>query len=95
MRGLHNAVNRQTIDGQPPGGWFPEQRVSVATALRAYTISGAYASFEESTKGKIAPGMFSDIIVLTANPFAVNPAKLYQTRVAMTIFDGRVNYQLK
>ncbi len=95
MRGLHNAVNRQTIDGQPPGGWFPEQRVSVTTALKAYTVSGAYASFEESAKGRIAPGMLSDIIVLTANPFAVNPAKLYQTRVAMTIFDGRVNYQLK
>ena len=95
LRGLHNAVNRQTIDGQPPGGWFPEQRVSVATALKAYTVSGAYASFEESTKGKIAPGMFADMIVLTADPFVVNPARLYQTRVAMTIFDGRVNYQLK
>jgi predicted amidohydrolase YtcJ len=95
MRGLHNAVNRQTIDGQPPGGWFPEQRVSVATALNAYTVSGAYASFEESAKGKIAPGMFADMLVLTADPFAVNPSRLYQTRVTMTIFDGRVNYQLK
>ncbi len=95
MRGLHNAVNRQTTDGQPPGGWFPEQRVSVATALRAYTVSGAYASFEEGAKGRIAPGMLADMIVLTADPFAVNPASLYQTRVALTLFDGRVNYQAK
>jgi hypothetical protein len=95
MRGLHNAVNRQTTDGQPAGGWLPEERVSVLTALKAYTVSGAYASFEDTVKGKIAPGMLADIIVLTANPFAVKPASLYQTRVAMTIFEGRANYQLK
>ena len=95
MRGLHNAVNRQTVEGQPPGGWLPEQRVSVTTALKAYTVSGAYASFEENRKGKIAPGMLADIMVLSANPFDLNPAKLYQTRVALTIFNGRVNYQMK
>jgi hypothetical protein len=50
MRGFHNAVNRQTTDGQPPGGWLPEQRVSVQTALAAYTRSGAFVSFEAGIK---------------------------------------------
>ena len=67
----------------------------MATALKAYTVSGAYASFEEAPKGRLAPGMLADMIVLTADPFAVNRAKLYQTRVALTVFDGRVNYQAK
>ncbi len=95
MRGLHCAVNRQTIEGEPKGGWLPEQRVSVATALKAYTASGAYASFEEKRKGTIATGMLADIAVLTANPFEVNPAQLYQTRLALTIFEGRIIYSRK
>lgn len=53
MRGLHSAVNRQTTGGEPVGGWLPEQRVSVQTALVAYTSAGAFASFEENSKGKL------------------------------------------
>lgn len=93
LRGLHNAVNRQTREGQPPGGWVPEQRVSVETALEAYTRAGAFASFEEASKGVIAPGMLADLVVLTAHPFRVNPADLHRCRVWMTISDGRPIYQ--
>ncbi len=94
MRGLHNAVNRRTTDGQPADGWIPAQRVSVETALRAYTAAGAYASFEEKTKGKLAPGMLADVIVLSADPFKVAPLDLHKCRVEMTIFDGRIIYNI-
>ena len=93
IRGLHNAVNRQTIEGQPPNGWQPQHRVSVATALRAYTVNGAFASFEEGIKGKLQAGMLADFIVLDANPFTVRPADLYKARAGMTYFDGKLIYR--
>jgi hypothetical protein len=89
-RGLHNAVNRQTVDLLPVGGWHPEHRVSVETALFAYTANGAYASFEEAFKGKIARGFAADIIVLDRDPFAVKRAELFKTAVLRTIFNGKV-----
>ena len=99
LRGLHNAVNRQTPDGFPPGGWVPEQRVSLETALAAYTRAGAYASFEEKVKGMIAPGMLADLIVLSADPFRATlqgeSADLYKLRVLMTLFNGRILYDAR
>ena len=88
-RGLHNAVNRRTIDGFPTQGWLAQHRVSVDTALKAYTVNGAFASFEEGLKGKIAPGMFADIIVLDRDPFAVPPMDLHKIKVVRTLFGGR------
>lgn len=71
---------------------IPEQRVSVETALRAYTQNGAYASFEENVKGTLAKGKLADLIVLSQDLFKVDPMEIYKTRVLMTIFDGRVIY---
>jgi predicted amidohydrolase YtcJ len=93
IRGLHNAVNRRTTDGRPAGGWLPEQAVSVETALRAYTSGGAAASFEERSKGTIEPGRVADIVVLTQDVTRIEPIKLHETRVAMTVFDGRVIFE--
>lgn len=93
MRGLHNAVNRRTIEGEPKEGWLPDERVSLETALKAYTVSGAYASFEEKTKGRIAPGMLADMIVWSADPFKIDPMKIHKCRIEMTVFDGRIIYQ--
>ncbi len=93
IRGLHNAVNRRTIEGEPAGGWIPAQRVSVETALRAYTEGGAYASFEEKEKGMIAKGKLADLVVLSQDPQKVNPMDLFKTRVVMTILDGKVIYE--
>ena len=92
IRGMHNAVNRQTITGLPAGGWLPAQRVSVETALRAYTVHGAYASFEETRKGQIKPGMLADIVILSQDLFRIPPADIHKTRVDATIFNGRVIY---
>lgn len=92
-RGVHNAVNRQTIDGKPSEGWLPQHRVSLQTALQAYTSNGAYASFEEKTKGKIAVGMLADLVVLDKNPFEIPARDLYKLEVVKTIFDGKMVFE--
>ncbi len=92
-RGLHNAVNRQTIDGKPANGWLKQWSVSVSTALTAYTANGAYASFEEKTKGRIAAGMLADIIVLDRDPLTISSADLFKINVTTTIVSGKVVYE--
>ncbi len=94
-RGLHCAVNRTTDDGRPAGGWLPEHAVSVESALRAYTSAGAYAEFEEATKGVLAPGMDADLVVLSADPFRVEPSRLHTLRAVLTVFDGRVVFETR
>lgn len=92
-RGLHNAVNRQTIDGLPVGGWLPEHRVSAETALRAYTSGGAYASFEDNVKGRVARGFLADLIVLDRDPIESDPKALFRTGVVLNVFDGKIVYR--
>lgn len=92
IRGLHNAVNRRTIGGRPSGGWIPAQRIDLLQALRAYTEAAAYASFEEAVKGRLAPGMLADIVVLSQDLFRIDPMKIHSTRVMLTICDGRIVY---
>lgn len=93
MRGIHNAVNRRTTDGRPPEGWVPEQRVTIEETLRAYTEMGAFSSFEEGVKGRIAPGMLADLVVLSQDLFSIKPIKIHETRVRLTVFDGKIIYQ--
>jgi len=94
IRGIYCAVTRQTIHGEPTGGWVPDQRVSVETALRAYTVAGAYVSFEENVKGQIKAGMLADIVVFSQNVFEAPPADLHKTRVVLTIVDGRTIFRM-
>jgi predicted amidohydrolase YtcJ len=93
IRGIHNAVNRRTIDGQPPGGWIPAQRLSLVETLRAYTEAGAYATFDEREKGRLDPGQLADLVVLSEDLFAISPMRIHEARVRLTIFDGRIVYQ--
>lgn len=93
IRGIHNAVNRRTSEGHPPGGWLPQERVSLVQALRAYTSGAAYASFEERKKGRLAPGQLADLVVLSQDLFKLDPSQIYQTRVVLTVFDGQVIYR--
>ncbi len=95
IRGLHNAVNRRTVTGLPPNGWIPEERVSVETALRAYTVNAAYASHEENRKGTLRPGMLADIVVLSQDLFKIDPMNIHKTQADITILDGRVVYLRK
>jgi predicted amidohydrolase YtcJ len=92
IRGIHNAVNRRTIDGKPDSGWIPTERVSLDMALRAYTAAGAIASFEEAQKGRLAPGMLADVVILSQDLFKISPMKIHATYVVTTVFNGRVVY---
>jgi predicted amidohydrolase YtcJ len=94
-RGIHVAVNRQTPEGHPPGGWVPEQRVTLEAALEAYTRAGAFASHERNLKGTFAPGRLADIIVLDRDPFRISPSDLYKVRAVMTFLDGKVIYDAR
>lgn len=95
MRGIHNAVNRRTIEGMPEEGWIPEQKISLTNALLAYTQGGAYSSFEENIKGKIAPGYYADLIVLSQDLFKIPTMDIHKTKVLMTIVNGKIVYTKK
>ena len=90
--GIYAAVTRRTIDGKNPGGWIPEQKITVEEALRAYTVNNAYAMFREAEIGKIAPGMLADVAVLSDDLFTIPPEKIESVKVDMTVFDGAVIY---
>jgi hypothetical protein len=93
LLGIYAAVARATLDGRNPGGWFPEQRLTVEEALRAYTWGSAYASFQEKVQGTISPGMLADVVVLSEDLFRVPPEKIKDARVEITIVGGRVVYE--
>jgi predicted amidohydrolase YtcJ len=90
--GLHVATTRTSPNGEPAGGWIPGEKISLADALRAYTAGGAWASFDEKRKGTLTPGMLADVVILTGALFGPDAAKVLETQVAVTIFDGRVVY---
>jgi len=88
--GFYSAVARQDHEGKPEGGWFPEQRLSREEALRAWTQTGAYADFEEKTKGSLTTGKAADFIVLSADIMKIPAIEIWRTRVTMTVLGGRV-----
>jgi predicted amidohydrolase YtcJ len=93
MRGLHSAVNRKTMDGQPPNGWVPEQKIGIADALKAYTVNSAYGSFDEKQKGKLRPGYLADLVVLSQDLLTIPTMDIYKTEVLTTIVDGKTVFQ--
>ena len=92
MLGLYAAVTRQTLTGEPAGGWFPEQRISMEEAIRAYTYNTAYADFEEKIKGSIEVHKLADLVVLNRNLLQASPREILDTKVVMTIVDGKIVY---
>jgi len=93
LYGLYAAVTRQTVQGQPEGGWFPEQKLSLEESIRAYTWGSSYGAFEEQMKGTIEPGKLADFAVLSENIFEAEPAQWLQTKVDYTIVGGKVVYE--
>ncbi|GAA3920443.1 amidohydrolase [Luteimonas lutimaris] len=95
LMGIYAAVTRRTLDGAHPGGWVPEQKISVAEAVRAYTAGSAYASGEESLKGTLEPGKLADLVVLSDDIFAIDPAAIEGVRVDATVLGGKVVFERK
>ena len=93
LLGIYAAVTRQTLSGQPPAGWFPEQRVTLEEAIRFFTLANAYATFEENIKGSLKEGKLADVVVLDRDILSRPPKELLETQVLYTIFDGRIVYE--
>ncbi|HEY0840496.1 MAG TPA: amidohydrolase, partial [Vulgatibacter sp.] len=89
-KGLYAALTRQDEEGRPPGGFFPEERLGVLEALRAYTQGGAFASFEEERAGRIAAGMRADFTVLGADPRAALHRGILDAPLLATIVGGEL-----
>ncbi len=89
LLGIYAAVTRRTIDGTNPDGWVPEQKVTVEQALRAYTSdNAAYASFVAAQLGTLEPDKRADLVVLSENLIAVDPVRIPEVRVDLTVVDG-------
>ncbi len=94
MRGLYSAVARKNIeDDFPEGGWFPDQELTMAEAVKLFTAGSAYASFEEEIKGTLEPGMLADMVVLSRDLFTIPPREILETRSVCTIVGGRIVFQ--
>jgi predicted amidohydrolase YtcJ len=88
LLGIYAAVTRQTLDGYPADGWFPEERITVQEALEAYTIAPAFAASQEHWKGKLAPGYAADLTVLSQDLFAIPPSAIRDVQVLRTMVGG-------
>lgn len=93
IQGIYAAVTRQTLNGDHPDGWVPEQKISVAEAVRCYTLSDAYAGFAEKEKGSLEVGKWADFVMLSDDIFAIDPAKIRDVKVAMTVVGGKVVFE--
>ncbi|HEV2881531.1 MAG TPA: amidohydrolase [Pyrinomonadaceae bacterium] len=91
--GLYAAVTRQSTEGNPAGGWWPQERLSIADAIRCYTAESAYASFEEMHKGQLVAGMLADMTVHSRDLLTIKPEEILQTEAVLTILGGRVVYE--
>ena len=90
LEGIYAAVTRRTLDGANPGGWYPEQKISVEDALRAYTSGGAYASYDERDKGTLERGKLADFAMIDRDLTRTPPEEIAQARVVMTVVGGRI-----
>ncbi len=95
LEGICAAVTRQTNDGKNNAGWVAAQKISVAEALRCYTVNNAFAGFRENKLGQLKPGMLADFAVLSENIFTIAPEKIKDVKVLRTIVNGKEVYKRK
>lgn len=93
LLGIYAAVTRQTLTGEPEGGWFPEQRLSLEESLKAYTFGAAFGAFEENIKGTIEPGKLADFVVFDTDLFSTTPEAWLKAGVLLTVVGGKVVYR--
>jgi predicted amidohydrolase YtcJ len=92
MLGLYAATTRVTLDGKNPGGWFPDQKLTIQEAIEAYTLGSAYAEFQDKEKGSITAGKLADMVLLSDDILTVDPAKIRDVRVLKTWVGGKLTY---
>lgn len=93
LENIYFAVTRKNIHGQPEAGWIPSEKLSVGEAIRLFTKDAAYASYTEATNGTIETGKCADLVVLDQNLYAIQPDAIKDTKVAMTLLNGKVVYK--
>ena len=91
--GIYTALTRKGLDGKPEGGWIPEQTIDLETAIRGYTINGAYANFVEQNRGSITPGKYADLLIVSDDLFKIAPEKIRNARVVWTMVGGHEVYR--
>ena len=91
--GIYAAITRQDADGQPLGGWHPEQRMTRTEALRSFTLDAAYAAFQEDLKGSLDPGKLADFVVIDRDVMTCEPREILGTSVLRTVIGGETVYE--
>jgi predicted amidohydrolase YtcJ len=93
LQTVYAAVTRATLDGKNPNGWFPEEKLTVAQTIDAYTMGSAYAEFQEKEKGSITPGKLADMVLLSDDIFTIDPKLIKDVKVETTIVGGKVVFE--
>lgn len=93
MLGIYAAVTRETLDGKHPNGWIPQEKITVAQAVEAYTLGSAYAEFQDREKGSITPGKLADMVLLSDDIFSITPRTIKDAKVEQTVVAGRIVYE--
>ncbi|HSZ32151.1 MAG TPA: amidohydrolase [Puia sp.] len=94
IAGIYAAVTRRTLDDKNPGGWFPDQKISVEQALRCYTVNNAWAGFQENKTGKLKSGMLADFTVLSQDLLSIAPENIRDVKVLLTVVGGKEVYSI-
>jgi len=95
LEGIYAATTRRTLDDRNPGGWVPEQKITVEQALRAYTRGSAYASFDEKEKGTLVAGALADFAMISKDLTTIPVEQIKDAHVVLTAVGGRVVYESK
>ncbi|HEX7708444.1 MAG TPA: amidohydrolase [Thermoanaerobaculia bacterium] len=95
FHGISAAVTRQDRKGWPPGGWYPEERLSLREAIRGFTLDAAFAAFGEQSRGTIEPGKIADFTIVEGDLFAMPSSELDDARVLYTVVGGEIVHQVK
>ena len=95
IRGIHVAVNRRDPSGYPEEGWVVQEKISIYEAMKAYTQAGAFSSYEENKKGLLKAGYLADLIVFSQDLFTIPSMKIHQTKVDLTLVEGRKIFERK
>ncbi len=89
LLGIYAAVTRRTLDGKNPNGWVPEEKITIEAALKAYTSTAAFASFDDDIKGTLSSGKLADFVILSDNITQIDPVKIKDVKVLRTYVGGK------
>ena len=95
MLSIYAAVTRATLDNKNPNGWVPQEKISVKETIEAYTLGSAYAEFQEKEKGTIRAGKLADFVMLSDDILSIEPVKIADVKVLMTVVGGKIVWEQK